>query len=116
MVFHQFHHNEYIYSSKTSQLETQAERHLHHGLRVAIKTQKMAQSATRTGRKKKLLFLPALLASELLPAVTLALTLFILNLLKLDIRSKARFTKAFSEADAGVVGIDSTKAHRAEEN
>uniref|UniRef100_A0A803NKT6 Uncharacterized protein n=1 Tax=Cannabis sativa TaxID=3483 RepID=A0A803NKT6_CANSA len=33
-------------------------------------------------------------------------TALILNLLKLDIRSKARFTNAFSAAGAGVVGTD----------
>jgi hypothetical protein len=73
----------------------------------------MAQSATRTGRKKNPLFR---IVSEPLPAVTFVLLAIILILLKLDIRSKARFTKAFSDADAGVVGIDSTKDHRAEEN
>lgn len=76
----------------------------------------MAQSATRTGRKKNPLFRAPLIVSEPLPAVTFVLLAIILILLKLDIRSKARFTKAFSDADAGVVGIDSTKDHRAEEN
>lgn len=37
----------------------------------------------------------------------------VFNLPKLDMRSKALFTRAFSEAEAGVVGIDSTKDHRA---
>lgn len=41
---------------------------------------------------------------------------FILTLPKLDIRSKALFTRVPSEAEAGVVGIDSRKPHRAEEN
>jgi hypothetical protein len=40
----------------------------------------------------------------------------IFTLLKLVILFKARFTKGFSAADACVVGIESTKAQRAEEN
>ena len=65
--------------------------------------------------KKNPLFQPVLLAAPL-TAETSVFLAFNLNLLKLDIRSKARFTKGFSDAEAGVVGIDSTNDHKAEEN
>lgn len=77
----------------------------------------MAITTTRTGKKMNPLFLlEHFVVSESLPVETLAFTTFILILLKLDIRPKARFTNAFSAADAGVVGIDSTKDHMAEDN
>lgn len=82
-----------------------------------INTHRIAKIIPRTEIKKNPLLLLAFLAvATPLPAEILVFVAFILTLLKLDIRSKARFTKAFSEADAGVVGIDSTKAQRAEVN
>lgn len=61
--------------------------------------------------------MPELLeVASALPAATFRFRAFILTLLKLDIRSKALLTKALSEAEAGVVGIDSTKDQIAEEN
>lgn len=53
--------------------------------------------------------------AEVLPEATLTFRAFNLSLLKLDIRSKALFTRTLSAAEAGVAGIDSIKAHRAEE-
>lgn len=55
-------------------------------------------------------------AEALPPATFMFLALFTLTLLKLDILSNARFTRAFSEAEAGVVGIDSTNDHKLDEN
>lgn len=85
---------------------------------VPINIHKMAHNRPSNEKKKNpLLHLIKLLeVAEVLPAATFTFLLFILTLLKLDIRSKARFTRALSEAEAGVVGIDSTKAQRAEEN
>lgn len=63
--------------------------------------------------------MPALLlltVSAPVPTETFVFFRFNLTRPKLDIRSKARFTKAFSEAAAGVVGIDSTNAQSADEN
>lgn len=83
---------------------------------VPINIHKMAHNRPSNEKKKNpLLHLTELLeVAEILPAATFMFLLFILTLLKLDIRSKARF--ALSEAEAGVVGIDSTKDQRAEEN
>lgn len=96
--------------------------HCPHNLKFPINTHRMAHNTPRIENKKNPLFIPVLLApvSGLrLPTATLVLRVFMfrlfnLSLLKLDIRSKARLT--FSEADAGVVGIDSTKVHKLEEN
>lgn len=81
---------------------------------------KMAHNAPNIDKNKNLLLLLLLLllpvACLLITASSPLATFKFLSLLKLDIRSKARFTKGFSEAEAGVVGIDSTKAHRDEEN
>lgn len=55
-------------------------------------------------------------AEALPPATTFIFLALILTLLKLDILSKARFTRAVSEAEAGVVGIDSTNDQRLDEN
>lgn len=92
--------------------------HLPHNLTFPINTHRMAHNTPRIENKKNPLFIPVLLAPVSgLPTTTLVLRVFRVfsfNLLKLDIRTKARLT--FSEADAGVVGIDSTKAHKLEEN
>ncbi len=70
--------------------------------------------------KKNPRFAPALLtvAASVPAGAAAALVLLMLrfNLLKLDIRSNARFTKGLSAAAAGVVGIDSTNDHRADES
>lgn len=89
--------------------------HLPHNLTFPINTHKIAHSTPRIEKKKNPLFIPVRLAPVPgLRTATLVFRVFSLNLLKLDMRSKARLT--FSEADAGVVGIDSTKAHKLEEN
>lgn len=109
----------YIYSSKTLDLHIQGETHLPNSLKFPIETHKKAHKAIRIGKKRnETPFLPALfiVAVSLLPAAMLLSVGLIFTLLKLDIRFKARFTKGFSAADAGVVGIESTKAHRAEDN
>lgn len=82
----------------------------------SIRTQNIAISAPITERMMNPpLFIPPFhVAAPPLPAFVF--NAFILILLKLDILTNARFTNAFSEADAGVVGIDSTKDHRAEVN
>ena len=100
---------------KISHLHIHEDMHLPHSLTFPISTHNMAQSTPITEIKKNPLLLPALLLldSAPFPTETFVFLTFILTLLKLDIRSKARFTKAFSEADAGVVGIDSTKIGRA---
>lgn len=87
-------------------------------LTVPISAHKMALTTPITEMyNNPLLVVPVLLiVSAPLPAETFVFLRFTLTRLKLDIRSKARFTKAFSAADAGVVGIDSTNAHSAEEN
>lgn len=86
-------------------------------LTVPINIQKMAQNAPKIDNKNKPLLLPVLLTvAASLPAATFAFLLFNLTRLKLDILSKARLTRGLSAADAGVVGIDSTNAHSAEEN
>lgn len=91
--------------------------HLPNSLNVPTETHKKAHKATRTGKKRKQnpFLLPALfiVVVSLPAAAVFACFILILTLPKLDIRSRARF--AFSAADAGVVGIDSTKAQRAEE-
>lgn len=92
---------------------------LPHNLIFPINTHRMAHNTPRIENKKNPLFIPVLLLAPVsgLRTATLVLRVFrvfSLNLLKLDIRTKARLT--FSEADAGVVGIDSTKAHKLEEN
>lgn len=89
--------------------------HLPNSLKFPIQIHKKAHKAIRIGKKRnETPFLPALfIVAVSLPAATMVGLIF--TLLKLDIRFKARFTKGFSAADAGVVGIDSTKAHRAEE-
>jgi hypothetical protein len=80
-------------------------------------THKIAHKTPIIDNKTNPLFPPVLLAlAAPLPASTLMFLTFILILLKLDIRSKALLTKGFSEADAGVVGMDSTKPHKAEDN
>lgn len=85
-------------------------------LTVPINTHKIAHKAPIIERKMNPLFPPVLLpVSETLPAETISFLAFSLTLLKLDIRLKARLTKGVSAAEAGVVGIDSTKAHKAEE-
>lgn len=88
-------------------------------LTFPINTHRIAHNTPRIENKKNPLFIPVLLLAPVSGFRTATLVLrvfrvFSLNLLKLDIRSKARLT--FSEADAGVVGIDSTKAHKLEEN
>lgn len=90
--------------------------HLPSSLKFPIETHKNAHKAIRIGKKRnETPFLPALFTVAVsLPAAILVGLIF--TLLKLDIRFKARPTKGFSAADAGVVGIDSTKAQRAEEN
>lgn len=87
------------------------------------KTHKMAHNAPRIDKIRKPLLVPPALfefaARSLLIRLSLLILLFLtfsLILLKLDIRSKALFTKGVSQADAGVVGIDSTNVHKAEEN
>lgn len=86
-------------------------------LTLPINIHKTAHNTPRIDIIKNPLLLPACLLVTLLsgPATSLFLA-FNLTLLKLDIRSNARFTKGFSDAEAGVVGIDSTKAHKEEEN
>lgn len=81
-------------------------------------THKKAIKATRIGKKRKITpFLLALfIVAASLPAATFVSAAPIFNLLKLDNRSKARFTRAFSDADAGVVGIDSIKFQREEDS
>lgn len=89
--------------------------HLPHNLTFPTNTHKIAHSIPRIVKKKNPLFIPVRLAPVPgLPMATLVFRVFSLNLLKLDMRSKARLT--FSEADAGVVGIDSTKDHKLEVN
>jgi hypothetical protein len=87
-------------------------------LTVPISAHKMAHNTPITEMNNNPLhLLPALLiVSVLLRAETVVLLTFTLSRLKLGIRSKARVTKTFSAADAGVVGIDSTTDHSAEEN
>ena|ERR1044072_615917 len=94
----------------------QGEMHLPNSLKFPIETHKKAHRATRIGKKRnEIPFMPAFFLVEVsLPAAMLVFLIF--TLLKLDIRFKARLTKAFSAADAGVVGIDSRKDHIAEEN
>jgi hypothetical protein len=105
---------------------------LPNNLPLPTNTHKMAHKTPTIDNKTNPLFLLALLTLAaplaattlilltfiliLLAASTLMLLTFILILLKLDIRSKALLTNGFSEADAGVVGMDSTKPHKAEEN
>ena len=102
---------------KISHLHIHEDMHLPHSLTFPISTHNIAQSTPITEIKNNPLLLPALLLdSAPFPTETFVFLTFILTLLKLDIRSKARFTNAFSEADAGVVGIDSTNDHNAEEN
>lgn len=93
----------------------QGEIHLPNDLKFPTKTHKKAHKAIRIGKKRnENPFLPAFFVVAVsLPAVMFVCLIF--TLLKLDIRFKARFTKALSAADAGVVGIDSTKAQREEE-
>lgn len=78
----------------------------------------MAHNTPSKEKHKILIGLLELLevAEVLLPVATFAFPAFNLILRKLEIRSKALFTKALSEAEAGVVGIESTKSQRAEEN
>lgn len=85
-------------------------------LNVPISAHKIAQTTPITEMNKNPLAVPVLLVPVPIGAETFVFLTLTLTRLKLDIRSKARFTKAFSEADAGVVGIDSTNAQSAEEN
>lgn len=102
--------------NKTSDLHFQGEMGLPSSLKFPIQIHKKAHKAIIIEKKRKgtpfLLALFKVVVS--LPAATMVGMIF--TLLKLDIRFRARFTKGFSAADAGVVGIDSTKAQRAEEN
>lgn len=83
-------------------------------LTVPIKNHKTAHNAPKIEMKKNPLFLLLLLAlAEPFTAVFIAC---ILNLLKLDIRSNARFTNGLSAAEAGAVGIESTNDHKEDEN
>ena len=80
---------------------------------AAMNTQNRAQTKPITEK----LNIPPKNFGTLLPQVAgSTATVLVFNLPKLDIRSKALFTRAFSEAEAGVVGIDSTNDHRAAEN
>lgn len=92
--------------------------HLCHILTAPINTHKMANNAPTIEKRKNLpfLLLPLLLVmrDEELILETVVLFIFNLLLLKLGIRSKSNDWLT-SAADAGVVGIDSTKAQRAEE-
>lgn len=97
--------------------------HLPNTLIGPINTHKMAHSTPSMDKHKKPLLLLLLLPLRTAPAtplppppLKLLVLPFNLSRLKLDIRSKARFTNGLSEADAGVVGIDSTNAHKEEEN
>lgn len=86
-----------------------------HILTAPINTHKMANNAPTIEKRKNLPFLlPLLLVmrDEELILETVVLFIFNLLLLKLGIRSKDSLTSA---ADAGVVGIDSTKAQKTEE-
>lgn len=85
---------------------------------VPINIHKMAHKAPKIDKSKNPLLLLAclLVTAAASPPATLGFLAVILILLKLDIRSKARFTNGLSEADAGVVGIDSTKAHKDDAN
>lgn len=85
---------------------------------VPINIHKMAHIAPKIDKSKNPLLLLAclLVTAAASPPATLGFLVVILILLKLDIRSKARFTNGLSEADAGVVGIDSTKAHKDDAN
>lgn len=97
-------------------LQIQGETYVPNSLKFPIETHKKAHKAIRIGKKRKETpFLPALFIVVVsIPAVMSVGFIFIM--LKLDIRFKARFTKGFSAADAGVVGIESTKAQRADDN
>ena len=92
--------------------------HLPNNLKVPRETHKKAHKAIIIGKKRnENPFLPTLFVVAVsLPAAVFVGLILIFTRLKLDIRFKARFTRAFSAADAGVVGIDSTKDQRAEEN
>lgn len=83
-------------------------------LTVPIKNHKTAHNAPKIEMKKNPLFLLLLLA--LVEPFTAVLIACILNLLKLDIRSNARFTNGLSAAEAGAVGIESTNDHIEDEN
>lgn len=81
---------------------------------VPMNTHKIAHN-TPSKEKQRIPLLDLLALLEVAPAATFMFMAFNLNRLKLDIRSKALLTKALSAAEAGVVGIDSTKAHREED-
>lgn len=86
---------------------------------VPINIHKTAHITPNNEKQKNpaLNLLKLLEVAEALPPVTTFIFLaLILTLLKLDILSKARFTRAVSEAEAGVVGIDSTNDQRLDEN
>lgn len=80
-------------------------------LTVPLSAHKIAQITPITEINSNPLLMPALLTVSA-PFLTETFVFLIFNLT----RPKARFTKAFSEADAGVVGIDSTNAQSADEN
>ena len=108
----------YAYNKGMKELSSHEAMQFPHNLTFPINTHRMAHNTPTIENNKNPLFIPVLLAPVTgLSTATLALrvfSVFSFNLLKLDIRSKARLT--FSEADAGVVGIDSTNAHKLEEN
>lgn len=96
------------------------EMHLSQSLIAPINTHKMAHNAPRTEKRKNPPFLLLLLVLLLIrveesTGETVVLFILILLLPKLDTRSNVRLTRPFSAAEAGVVGIVSTKAQRAEE-
>lgn len=78
-----------------------------------MNTQKMAHKAPTTDKRRKPLFpIPFFAAVTLLVVTDVALNLI---RLKLDIRTKVLLSGP-SQAEAGVEGIDSSKAHIADEN
>lgn len=81
---------------------------------MAMNTQKMAHKAPTIDNRIKPLFLLRFFATVAITGAPLA---FALNLrrLKLDIRTKVRLIGP-SHAEAGVEGIESMNAHRADEN
>lgn len=81
---------------------------------MAMNTQKMAHKAPTIDKRIKPLFLLRFFATAAITGAPLA---FALNLrrLKLDIRTKVRLIGP-SHAEAGVEGIESMNAHRADEN
>ena len=81
---------------------------------MATNTQKMAHKAPTIDNRRKPLFLIPFFAMVVLTGVPLAFPLNLIRL-KLDIRTKVRL-RGPSHAEAGVEGIESINAHKADEN